>query len=122
MADFTKEKTLIAVASDDGTNVNKHFGKAEQFYIYESIDDKINFIEVRNVTPGCGGCGNHSDSKIEANLEVIKDCSYLIVERIGDKSFQAAEGFGIEPYEIPGNIEEGIDKLIRYIKVQRLFD
>ena len=122
MADLIKEKTLIAVASDDGINVNKHFGKAEKFYIYESIDDEVNFIEERNVSPGCGGCGNHNDSKIEANLEVIKDCSYLIVERIGDRSFQAAEGFGIEPYEIPGNIEEGIDKLIKYIKVQRLFD
>lgn len=116
------EKTLIAVASDDGINVNRHFGKAEKFYIYESTEDEINFLEIRNVSPGCGGCGDHNDSKIEANLEVIKDCRYLIVERIGERSFQAAEGFGIEPFEIPGNIEEGIDRLIRYIKVQRLFD
>ena len=116
------ERILIAAASEDGINVNRHFGKAEKFYIYESIDDEINFLEIRNVSPGCSGCGNHNDSKIEANLEVIKDCRYLIVERIGERSFQAAESYGIEPYEIPGNIEEGIDKLIRYIKVQRLFD
>lgn len=121
MADFI-EKTLIAVASEDGKNVNRHFGKAEKFYIYESAEDEINLLEIRNVSPGCSGCGNHNDSKIEANLEVIKDCDYLIVERIGEKSFQAAESFGIEPFEIPGNIEEGIDKLIRYIKVQKLFD
>ena len=122
MADKNKENVLIAVASNDGANVNKHFGKADKFFIYESKDDEVKFIEERNVTPGCSGCGNHNDSMIDNNLEVIKDCSYLIVERIGEKSYQAAEGFGIEPYEIPGNIEDGIDKLIRYIKVQKLFD
>ena len=79
MADFI-EKTLIAVASEDGKNVNRHFGKAEKFYIYESAEDEINFIEIRNVSPGCSGCGNHNDSKIEANLEVIKDCDNLFGE------------------------------------------
>lgn len=63
-----KKKNLIAVASSDGIVVNNHFGKARTFYIYEEKDDKITYVEKREVEPVCNG-GNHDDDRLQENLE-----------------------------------------------------
>lgn len=112
----------IAVASSDGIVVNNHFGKARQFYVYQvDSDEQIHFLEKRNVTPVCEG-GNHDDEKLKGNLQTIKDCKYLLVSRIGSGAAAIAESFGIESYEIPGIIEESVDKLIKHIKIKKLFE
>lgn len=115
-----KERKLIAVASSDGIVVNSHFGRANTFYIYEAKDDRIAYIETREVEPVCNG-GNHTAAKLEKNMAKLSDCSYLLVSRIGNGASMVAENYGIDAYEIPGVIEESIRQLLNYEKVRDLF-
>ena len=115
-----KKKNLIAVASSDGIVVNNHFGKARTFYIYEEKDDKITYVEKREVEPVCNG-GNHDDDRLQENLEKFTDCKYLLVSRIGYGAAAAAQSYGIDTYELPGMIEDSIRQVINYEKVKYLF-
>ena len=114
------DKYLIAVASSDGIVVNNHFGRASTFYVYEIKEEEIRFIQIRNVEPVCNG-GNHDENKLKKNLSNFIDCRYLLVSRIGNGALQVAESYGIEVYEVPGEIEESIRKLIQYKKINDLF-
>ena len=114
------QKILLAIASSDGIVVNSHFGRAGKFYIYEVCDENVSFMEVREVEPVCNG-GNHEEDKLERNMQIISDCQYLLVSRIGNGATLVAERFDIEPYEIPGEIMDSIEQLVKFIKIKRLF-
>ena len=111
----------IAVASTDGKVVNQHFGRAEVFYILETDEDSGHYepIEIRNVNAVCRG-GEHDERQLRAAAEGLSDCQIVLVSRIGLRARNELEDVGIEVYEIPGIIEESVDKLIRYHKVQEL--
>lgn len=120
MDDKTNYK--IAVASTDGIVINSHFGRANKFYVYEVGDeDSINFVEIRKVVPVCAG-GNHDNHLLKKNIDKFNDCKYLIVSRVGEGPLALANSQGIEIHEIPGEIEESINQLIKYKKVQALFN
>jgi len=100
----------IAVASKDGRVINQHFGHAERFLIYEVINNppsptfskggkggfEIRFIEERLVERYCAGNEAHlyDDNKFEKVYEVIKDCSLLLVSRIGVRPEKELEKWG----------------------------
>ncbi|MBP5180787.1 MAG: hypothetical protein J6127_05815 [Clostridiales bacterium] len=115
-------KYRIAVASTDGYTIDKHFGKADKFYIFEVINDEdVNEIEVREAEPVCLGYG-HEKQRMEDALRHLSDCRYIIASRVGDAAAVTAQTIGIETFSIPGDIGEAIDKLIRHKKVQELFE
>lgn len=111
----------VAVASSDGIVVNQHFGRAGTFYIYK-IDEAAGYslLEVREVTPVCHG-GSHDDEALHNNVNKLADCKYILVSRIGMGAANMMEQSGITPMELPGIIEESIDRLIAYEKIQNLF-
>lgn len=111
----------VAVASGDGIVVNRHFGRADTFYIYEITETgKCRLLETRAVTPICNG-GNHNDNELRDNISKLKDCKYILVSRIGMGAASVMEQSGITPMELPGMIEESINKLITYEQLQNLF-
>ena len=111
----------IAVASSDGVVVNKHFGKSRVFRIYRvDENEEVHFEEERYVTPVCEG-GEHDEDRLDQNLQELSDCKYLLVARIGSEAYLHAERYGIASYELPGLIEESVDRLIKFIKIQNLF-
>lgn len=111
----------IAVATTDGKVVNQHFGKAEKFYILDVDEDAITFelTEIRETGSVCLG-GEHEDSRLLEVVSELKDCDYVLVSRIGMRARNILEQSGIEAYEIPGVVEESVDKLIRFSMVQKL--
>lgn len=117
---MVKEIEKIAVASSDGIVVNNHFGHATRFYIYEILEDEKKLSEIREVEPVCQG-GNHDDRKLRENIDKIADCNYLLVSKIGYGAAAVAEQKGVIPYEIPGFIEDSIQQLLNYTKIQKLF-
>ena len=118
---MAEERILAALASSDGIVVNRHFGRAEKFYIYDIGNELPEFLEVREVSPVCES-GNHDEGKLEKNMQLIADCRYLIVTRIGDAAYAQAERFGIEAYEIADLFEDAIERLKKFIKLRSLFD
>lgn len=111
----------IAVASTDGKVVNQHFGRADSFLILEADEDTAQFklAEQRNAVPVCHG-GDHEDQQMKEAVSNLSDCQYVLVSRIGVRARNELEALGLAVYEIPGIISESVDKLIRYIKVQKL--
>lgn len=111
----------VAAASSDGIVINRHFGRADTFYIYEVAEaGNYRFLETRTVTPVCNG-GNHSDKELRENISKFKDCKYILVSRIGMGAANIVEQSGITPMELPGMMEESLDKLITYEQLQNLF-
>ena len=111
----------VAAASSDGIVINRHFGRADTFYIYEVAEaGNYRFLETRTVTPVCNG-GNHSDKELRENISKFKDCKYILVSRIGMGAANIVEQSGIIPMELPGMMEESLDKLITYEQLQNLF-
>ena len=102
----------IAVASSDGIVVNNHFGRASAFHIYELEDSVLKKVEIRNLSPVCE-TGNHDEGRLLENVKKLSDCTHLLVSRIGDGAREKAEQYGIRCYEIPEEIPDAIDKMIR---------
>ncbi len=114
-------KTRIAVASTDGKVVNQHFGRADTFYIVEADEDTMEywFVEKRNAEPVCHG-GDHEADSMKQAVRNLSDCNYVLVSRAGMRARCELEQAGTGVYEIPDSIDNAVDKLLRYIKVQRL--
>ena len=113
-------KFRVAVATSDGIVVNQHFGRTDNFRIYDiSQAHAIKFTEVRNVVPICQS-GTHDASKMKERSESLSDCKYVLVSKIGQGAINALEQEGISPMELPGIIEESIQRLIAYDEVQAL--
>lgn len=115
-------KYKIAIASTDGKVVNQHFGRTEVFYIVEADSKDKGFVyrEKRETSPVCKG-QDHDDNDLAALAYMLLDCDYVLVSRIGAGARAALKKNGTEVFELPGFIEESIQRLISYIEVQKLF-
>ena len=114
-------KYRVAVGTSDGIVVNQHFGRADRFRIYEIMpDNNIIYLEERKVNPVCQG-GVHDDSEMMKNAGCLSDCKYVLVSKIGQGAANVLEHMGISPIELPGIIEESINRLTAYDEVQALF-
>jgi nitrogen fixation protein NifX len=115
-----KCKYKIAVASSDGIVVNQHFGRADQFFIFGlNMENETDLVEKRRVIPICDG-GNHEDDNLNHAVNSFKDCKYVLVSRIGQGAAFALERAGVIPMELPGLIEESLQKLLVYEELQNL--
>ncbi|HBG65728.1 MAG TPA: dinitrogenase iron-molybdenum cofactor biosynthesis protein [Treponema sp.] len=123
MADTEAESAVykVALASSDGTMVNRHYGKAGQFFIYAVNDDEgYEFVEERNVIPVCTENG-HLESAMQESTARFSDCRYVVASRIGSGACASLSARGITAMELPGSIEEAIVKIWKYNRIQGLF-
>jgi MoaA/NifB/PqqE/SkfB family radical SAM enzyme len=82
----TVKPLLFAIATKNDIFVDKHFGQADVFSIYEYKNGKINFVEHRSIPQYCKSndeCGAHTD-KIQTIINTIIDCDAVLVMRIGE--------------------------------------
>lgn len=105
-----KVKYNVAVASSDGKLVNRHFGRADKFYIYEIADKTFSFVEERDTKAICNG-GSHEESDFNSTIELLKDCKVVIVSQIGYAAEKYIGERGLVALEIPGFIDEVLEKL-----------
>lgn len=122
----------IAIGSNDGKRINQHFGRAKSFYIAEvdlenetyglpeerSIENEIHETS-ENINAGCHGGSTHNDKNFKHIARILSDCSYLIVEKIGFGARTVLESSGIVCFELPGNIDEVLEKLFVFLKRQQ---
>ncbi len=100
----------VAIASRDNVVVHQHFGRATHFQIYELGEDGFGFIETRESIPSCGA------SDLEANahervIELLKDCSAVVVARIGPGAAEVLNTYGLKHYVLPESIDTALSKL-----------
>lgn len=99
-----------AVASSDGIVVNRHFGKADSFLIFELDDDNFVYTETRKVVPCCN-LGEHEDNGFDNTAKALSDCSIIIVSKIGTIAANYLESRGFAVYEAPFKINYVLKKL-----------
>ena len=101
-----------AVASSDGKIVNRHFGKADCFLIFELRDGEFRYIEKRNTVPCCN-MWTHEESSFENTAKALSDCSVIIAGHIGRDAADFMENRGFAVYEAPFPISAVLDKLVK---------
>ncbi len=108
-----KPTKKFAVASKSGMLVDQHFGKATEFYIYESNGETVRFVEKRLVKNYCTGedsCGDDKKASIESILSAVSDCQGVLALRTGDAPSRKLESSGIRVISTYDRIEDAILK------------
>ena len=117
-------KYKVAVATNDGVNVNVHFGHAAAFDIYE-VDEasgKYEKVEVRLKPEHCdGSCGDGTcgqrevqHSSMYAAAKNLADLDYVLCEQLGPQAIQSLARFNVRAFDIALPIGEAIAKINIY--------
>ncbi len=89
----------IACASNDGINVDGHFGSCSRFMVYQVAGDEARLIDVRNTDIP-------DDLDVEdKNLfraELIQDCQVLYIASVGGPAAAKIVKLGIHPIKLSG--------------------
>ena len=101
----------VAVASSDGKFINRHFGRAEHFLVFEISDKAFEFLEVRNNTPPCS-YRDHDDGLLTRAAELLSDCRIVLASQIGPGAVAALAAKGVEGRAVPRFIDEALNRLI----------
>lgn len=119
----------IAISSSDGKNIDKTFGAADSFLIFEA--DGTNYVkaEERKVQPaqgvspeqcesgcgnGCGsGCGGGESTRSE-KVELIKDCRCVVCTRIGFPIRKQLERLAISVFDVDCSADDALRKIVSY--------
>jgi nitrogen fixation protein NifB len=104
---------LVAVASTGGGRVNQHFGRAEEFWVYEAAPGWARFVQARNVRRFCSGLLGCDDdpSALDKLVEMLSDCAAVIVTDIGPHPRSALEVAGVRCITV-GDDTDGPDSLV----------
>ena len=79
------EEVKVAVASTDGKTVDGGFGNTGGFRIYASDGKITRYLETRNVDISEEVYGDSHTKHISAIMDLLKDCSVVIVKEIGPR-------------------------------------
>lgn len=121
----------VAVATDNGKDINQHFGKTKQFYIYQiALNGSYKLISIRNVSidsfndcfsssncgngNGCSGRGCNPHDCLPAVIELIDDCKYVLASKIGKRVENSLKRYDITSFSIELSIDEAIQKIVIY--------
>jgi nitrogen fixation protein NifB len=108
-----RQVVLVAVASTGGGRVNQHFGRAEEFWIYEAAPGWAKFVQARNVRRFCSGLLGCDDgpSALGKLVEMLSDCAAVITADIGPRPREALENVGIRCITV-GDDADGPDCVV----------
>ncbi|PLX74106.1 MAG: dinitrogenase iron-molybdenum cofactor biosynthesis protein [Desulfuromonas sp.] len=103
---------LIAVASKSGTEVDQHFGHAEQFRIYKYSSQGSKEVAVVDVEKYCSFDPDHPfrHRQFDAIVEALEGCRAVVTAQIGELPAQELQKAGIRSVCFTGPIEEALTK------------
>lgn len=106
----------VAVASSDGKFVNKHFGRSEQFLIFDinEAGGSYSFVELRQVAAPCTN-QQHDDDRLVAAVNSLADCKAVLVSRVGPTALAMLAAQGVTALEAPAFIDQALVKLAKAI-------
>ena len=124
----------IAVITDDGKTISRHFGRAQYYLVLTIEDGKITSKEMRpkmghnqfanqhdehHSPEGGHGDGSHSHEKHVSMAETISDCNILICGGMGMGAYDSMQRLNIQPIVTEVN---DIDEAIKAYLEARLVD
>ena len=101
----------VAVASSDGKFINQHFGKANQFLIFEiHSNGEYKFLETRLNNPACD-VGGHTDNAMMETVKLLSDCKAVLASQIGPGAVDTLLKNNINPYIAPTFIDDALKEI-----------
>lgn len=114
-----KKGLRFAVATRSGILVDQHFGKVDDFLIYEYHEGRVIYIEKRHIGQYCTGGADACDSqedKMTRIINTLHDCEGVIALRIGVAPQKQLEERGIHTYTTYDGIHESIIEIANEMK------
>ncbi|MDF2935767.1 MAG: hypothetical protein K0Q90_1140 [Paenibacillaceae bacterium] len=85
----------VAIGSSDGEWIDEHFVNCRQFFIYDATPGgEWTLAEIRTNDTSAWG-GQHQESLLQQASSLVKDCSIVLVSRIGPGAQQLLKESGI---------------------------
>ena len=90
----------IAVPTNDGINISAHFGRCQEFLIFEAQNGQVRLIETR-ANAGCHGHGTGSSEGASGHpghsgfVDALRDCETVLCGGIGAGAAEALKASGI---------------------------
>ncbi|HWR41171.1 MAG TPA: NifB/NifX family molybdenum-iron cluster-binding protein [Patescibacteria group bacterium] len=96
----------VAVASNDGANINEHFGRAKEFLVYEVEDQGgYSFLERREVPPAAD---DSHDGQVAGVAQLLADVEVVLVEQIGPGAERQLRSRGVVALDVSGPIDKAL--------------
>ncbi|MCG6203441.1 dinitrogenase iron-molybdenum cofactor biosynthesis protein [Rhodopseudomonas sp. HC1] len=106
----TARQIKVAIATGDGVTVTEHFGYATRFQIWNFADGTPHLLETRTNRPACGADRREARREpMDESVELVADCSAVIVARIGECGVNRLTALGILAFET----EDAVDTAVR---------
>ncbi len=118
----------LAIITDDGHSISKHFGRAAYYQVFTIEDGRVtakemrdklghqNFADERHIHEEPGqkhGFGAAADHRHGRMMEAISDCQTVICGGMGMGAFQSLQARGINPIITDLNsIDEAVQAFI----------
>ena len=94
----------VAIASTDGITINEHFGRTEEFWIYESDEiGTYQFIERRK-----NALTEPKDHHV-TTVQLLADVEVVLVNKIGPGAESQLRREGIIALSVSGSIEKALN-------------
>jgi predicted Fe-Mo cluster-binding NifX family protein len=107
----------VAVTSADGVFIDRHFGRAEFFFIIDiEKDGSFTVAEKRETDSRCvhGAAGKDAEPGGSGFADNIRDCLAVLTARIGPPARKKLEAAGLSVFEEPSGIADAAKKLAAY--------
>jgi predicted Fe-Mo cluster-binding NifX family protein len=88
----------LAVPTDDGATISRHFGQAAYFKVVTLEDNQVAFSETRTKASHNHGDHTHSEGDVhpgQAMVDSISDCQVLISGGMGTPVYHRAKAAGL---------------------------
>jgi nitrogen fixation protein NifX len=104
----------VAFASSNGQLIDQHFGKAEQFYLWEIGPELAEVVERITVSVD----GEEREEKIVARANALDGCSIVYITQIGGPAAAKLVGRRIHPSKVVLNkpIAEAVCELQKVLR------
>lgn len=101
----------VAIASESGLYIDEHFGRSPNFLIFEvGKNGSYYLIDSRKNIPPEEYLENH-DQALTKIINKVKDCRFVLAEKIGPDAKLKLASKNIRAYEWNGSIEESLQRL-----------
>ncbi len=102
-----------AFATSDGKNVDRHFGAAERFDIYEINTESEDYkrVEIREVERACLE-HKHHDERMDAVTDTIEDCHAVFAECSGTGARTVLERKHVQAIDVDRPVIEIIQNIL----------
>jgi len=106
----------VAVASSDGASVDQSLQEASRFYVYDVAPEGPRFVEQRTAPKSSVSAysdQNSSELSFTDFLDLISDCSILLVRSFGFQAGGKLQIGWITVYEAEMQVEKAMNKFSR---------